>query len=171
MKKWIISGLCLMTDGFGIINHEVEHLLDISLKVTLEARQEESVRHLGKAAEIPEFFGKMQEKNEKEIGGDRKNLLKDKSREKPVRDKLAKVEVFGKDLKKGRASSRNISWQSERGIFKRNLVIFNSHKFSPPFASGCLCGYLHFTKSGEKIYIKQVRKSSKINGFLHLTNA
>ncbi|MFG6344033.1 MAG: hypothetical protein K1W35_09800 [Lachnospiraceae bacterium] len=98
-----------MTDGFGIINHEVEHLLDISLKVTLEARQEESVRHLGKAAEIPEFFGKMQEKNEKEIGGDRKNLLKDKSREKPVRDKLAKVEVFGKDLKKGRASSRNIS--------------------------------------------------------------
>lgn len=33
----------------------------------------------------------------------------------------------------------------------------------------CLCGYLYFTASGEKIYIKEVREPNKINRFGNLT--
>ena len=50
-------------------------------------------------------------------------------------------------------------------------MIFSTHKFSPPWVVDSWCGNCYCTICGEKIYIEDVRKPSKIDGFGDLTIA
>ena len=50
-------------------------------------------------------------------------------------------------------------------------MIFGTHKFSPPWVVDGWCGNCYFTTCGEKVYVKDVTKSSKINRFGDLANA
>ena len=50
-------------------------------------------------------------------------------------------------------------------------MVFSSHKFSSLSCEICWCRYLYFTTFGEKIYINQAQKPSKINGLRRLSNA
>jgi len=50
-------------------------------------------------------------------------------------------------------------------------MIFSTHKFSPPWVVDGWCGNCYCTTCGEKIYIEDVRKPSKIDGLGDLTIA
>ena len=72
-------------DGFGIIDHALEHQFDKGKKVLPEACEQRSARDLGKAAEVPEFFAEGKKENEQGVGRDGKDLLEDKGREEAVK--------------------------------------------------------------------------------------
>lgn len=98
------------------------------------------------AAELPEFSAEVEEKDQQGIGGNEKNLLKDKSSqkagkrvksfaaqgtkkgtEKGIRNERIKVEMLIKKLKKGRCIIDEEILTIRKGFFQRNLMEFSRH--------------------------------------------
>lgn len=70
-------GIYHVADRFRIVHHLFKHEFNIRLKVLFEPGHKRSIRHFGKATELPEFPAKSEEKEQKGIRGDGKDFLKD----------------------------------------------------------------------------------------------
>lgn len=122
------SGIYHLADGFCIVHHLFKHEFNIRLKVLFEPGHKRSTGHLGKAAELPEFPAKREEKEQKGIRGDGKDFLKDeggketfkrviplsakmlvKSIAENGRDEFLDIKIFIKELEERGALSTNMS--------------------------------------------------------------
>lgn len=130
-----------LADGFGKIDKLMEEFFNKRKEVLFEACKQRRVRNLLEAAELPGFSAEVQEKDQQGIGGNGKNLLKDKSSlkagkrvklfaaqgtikgtEKEIRNERIKVEMLIKKLKKGRSIIDEKILTIRKGFFQRNLM-------------------------------------------------
>ncbi len=125
-----------LADGFGKIDHMLEHEFNIRKELLLKTGEERGIGDFGEAAEIPEFPAEGKKEDKQGIGRDGKDLLKDESREetgkrikafaaegliksvmKDRRDEFGNVKMLLKELEKGRGIVKEGILTVSKGFF------------------------------------------------------
>lgn len=130
------GGVNGLADGFGKINHMLEHEFNIRKELLLKTGEERGIGDFGEAAENPEFFAEGKKEDKKGIRRDGKNLLKDEGREetgkgikafaaeglvksvmKDRRDEFGEIKMLLKELEKGRGIVKEGILTVSKGFF------------------------------------------------------